>query len=52
MVRRLYSRAFGRNPSESEMELATRFLGPVTQAEGVEDLLWAMTMSPEFQLIY
>src|SRR5262249_42558635 len=52
MVRRLYSRAFGRDPSTSELELASSLLGPEPQPDGVEDLLWAVTMSPEFQLIY
>jgi hypothetical protein len=52
LVESLYDRAFGRNPSEAELNLASNLLGNRPQAEGIEDLLWAMTMSPEFQLIY
>jgi hypothetical protein len=52
LIERLYGRAFGRNPSVSELQLAGNLVGRVPQADGVEDLLWAMTMSPEFQLIY
>jgi len=48
----LYSRAYGRNPSAAELGLAANLLGNRPQAAGIEDLLWAMTMSPEFQLIY
>jgi len=52
LVERLYGRAFGRNPSVAELGLDSNFLGRKPQADGIEDLLWAMTMSPEFQLIY
>jgi hypothetical protein len=52
LVQRLYGSAFARSPSAAEIELSRNLLGKSPQAEGVEDLLWAMTMSPEFQLIY
>ena len=32
--------------------LAEEMVGTPVKKEGVEDLLWAMTMLPEFQLIY
>jgi mono/diheme cytochrome c family protein len=52
LVESLYSRAFGRNPSKTELAMSADLLGKRPQAGGIEDLLWAMTMSPEFQLIY
>ena len=35
-----------------EQKLAEQTVGNPVQKEGVEDLLWAMIMLPEFQLIY
>jgi len=52
LVQRLYRQALGRVPTPVEQSLAVNLLGHPTQREGVEDLLWAMTMLPEFQLIY
>lgn len=52
LVESLYSRAFRRYPSPAELNLAANLLGNRPQPAGIEDLLWAMTMSPEFQLIY
>jgi hypothetical protein len=52
LIEGLYGRAFGRNPSQAELSLASNLLGNRPHADGIEDLLWAMTMSPEFQLIY
>ncbi len=48
----LYERALGRKPTAPELELAKNIVGNPVQAAGVEDLLWAVTMLPEFQLIY
>jgi hypothetical protein len=46
--------ALGRAPSASEREVAETALGRPGQlsAEAVADLLWAVLMKPEFQLIY
>jgi mono/diheme cytochrome c family protein len=52
LVRLLYGRAFGRLPTAPERAIALELVGQPAQREGVEDLLWAMTMQPEFQLIY
>ncbi len=52
LVTQLYERAFGRAPTEKEMKLSKEMVGSPVKPEGVEDLLWAMTMLPEFQLIY
>ncbi len=51
-VNRLYVQALGRKPSRAEWKLAGEMMGQPLQKEGVEDFLWAMTMLPEFQLIY
>ena len=52
LVTKLYKIAFGREPTAGELELSRELVGSPVRAEGVEDLLWAMTMLPEFQLIY
>ncbi|HLH52838.1 MAG TPA: PSD1 and planctomycete cytochrome C domain-containing protein [Verrucomicrobiae bacterium] len=52
LVNLLFQRAFGRLPDSSENQLALGLLAQSERRAGVEDLLWAMTMQPEFQLIY
>jgi mono/diheme cytochrome c family protein len=52
LVTQLYARALGRKPTSTEMKLANELLGSPVHQEQVEDLLWAMAMLPEFQLIY
>jgi mono/diheme cytochrome c family protein len=52
LLERLYRRAFARSPTAAEKALGKDLLGQPPQKEGVEDLLWAMVMLPEFQLIY
>jgi mono/diheme cytochrome c family protein len=52
LVTQLYARALGRKPNGAELKLAEELLGQPAQAETVEDLLWALAMLPEFQLIY
>jgi hypothetical protein len=48
----LYRQALSRGPTPAELASATQLLGSPVQAEGVQDLLWALAMLPEFQLIY
>jgi hypothetical protein len=48
----LFERALSRRPNQQELALAEELVGSPVKKEGVEDLLWAMTMLPEFQLIY
>lgn len=50
-VDRLYHAALGRAPSEPEAVAARELLGPTPTEEGITDLLWALVMLPEFQLI-
>jgi hypothetical protein len=52
LINTIYEKAFGRKPSQEELRLAADLAGPSLEKEGVEDLLWAVTMLPEFQLIY
>jgi mono/diheme cytochrome c family protein len=52
LVAELYRRALGRAPSSEESRLARMIVGPSPEPAGVEDLLWAMIMLPEFQLIH
>jgi hypothetical protein len=49
---RLYEEALGRPPTPVELTLAEGMVGKKPGQEGVEDFLWAMSMLPEFQLIY
>jgi hypothetical protein len=48
----LHERALGRPASPAERTLAEELVGSPARREGVEDLLWAVAMLPEFQLIY
>lgn len=52
LVRQLYTRAFSRAPAPSEFAVAAEWLGPQPALAQVADLLWAVFMHPEFQLIY
>ncbi len=51
IVTRLYRHAFGRDPSVDERRVAMEFLAPKVTSEGLEDLLWGIFLSPEFQYI-
>jgi len=48
----LYKKALGREPTSEELRTAAEMLGQPAQKAGVEDLMWALAMLPEFQLIY
>jgi hypothetical protein len=52
LIIRLYQHGLQRAPSVEEIQLAYAVVGDDLRQSGVEDLLWAMTMLPEFQLIY
>jgi len=50
---RLYTHLLARKPSPAERRTAVRTLGGTkVTAEGAEDLLWALMMSPEFQYVH
>lgn len=52
LVSALYVQTLCRPPTPRERDVATRMLEAHPGAEGVEDVLWAIAMLPEFQLIY
>lgn len=49
LIDRVYRHALARPPSAAERRAARAF--GVTKPDGLEDLLWAVAMSPEFQYI-
>lgn len=51
LVDGLYELAFSRSPTVQEREVALELLGAEPSQQSVEDLLWAVLMQPEFQLI-
>jgi hypothetical protein len=50
-VEDIYRRALCRKPTADELAAARDILGSPGTAEGLADLLWAVVMLPEFQLI-
>jgi hypothetical protein len=52
LVRLAYTRALSRPPTGDEARIAAELVGTPARREGVEDLLWAVAMLPEFQLIH
>ena len=52
LVKNVYHLALSRPPTPTEFHSAKTMLGNPAQKDSVEDLLWALTMLPEFQLIY
>ena len=52
LIQSLYAQALGRKPTAPELQLAQEMVGNPVKHAGVEDLMWALTMLPEFQLIY
>jgi hypothetical protein len=49
-VQWLYRFALSRDPSAEEFNTALGALGATMNEQGVQDLLWAVIMQPEFQL--
>ncbi|ADB37008.1 DUF1549 domain-containing protein [Spirosoma linguale] len=52
LVRNLYWKALGREPKPNEMAVAQKIVGKNPSTEGIQDLVWAISLHPEFQLIY
>ena len=52
LVQSLYQKALGRRANDLELKTAREILGTPVTAGGLEDLLWIITMLPEFQLVY
>ncbi len=51
LVEDVYLRALCRRPTSEELAAAREFTGRPPTPDGVADLLWAVLMLPEFQLI-
>jgi hypothetical protein len=47
----LYRSTLARDPTPGERDAAGELLGSPPSPQGVEDLLWAVLMLPEFQII-
>ena len=52
LARRVFRAALGRPPNQAESAMLAELIRGDNAAESVEDVLWAVTMLPEFQLIY
>ncbi|SFC10073.1 DUF1549 domain-containing protein [Spirosoma endophyticum] len=52
LVKELYRKSLGRDPMPKEMAVAQKIVGAQPSVEGIEDLVWAIALHPEFQLIY
>ncbi len=52
LTRWVFTQGLSRPPSKKELELAVSLVGRKPSREGVEDLLWSVTLLPEFQFAY
>ncbi len=52
LVTAVYRNTLGRNPVEKEIAIAKKQMGDKPGQAAVEDFIWAMTLHPEFQLIF
>lgn len=52
IINELYKMSLGRPPEEPELKSAMEKLGTVPKEEDIQDLIWAILLLPEFQLIY
>jgi hypothetical protein len=51
LITLLYRSALSRDPDAGELRAARAFLNPKPTRDGLQDLLWSVFMSPEFQFI-
>jgi len=51
IAERVFVQALGRKPTADELAAARGLVGEKPTADGVADLLWAVVMLPEFQLV-
>lgn len=52
LVKEIYRSALGRLPEDDEESVAKKMIGEKPTETAVQDFMWAMTLHPEFQLIY
>ena len=51
IIKELYRKALGREPKPKEYAIAIKLLGETPKTEAIQDLLWAVFLSPEFQIV-
>jgi len=51
LVRWLYRHALSRDPQPDELDALTGVLGDTLTEQGIQDVLWAVVMLPEFQFV-
>ena len=51
LIPAIYLAALGREPTTRERDLATELVGNPPTKDGVADLIWALLLLPEFQLV-
>ena len=51
LIERIYWTALGRRPVDAEQSVLREIVSPVPNQETVHDLLWAICVHPDFQLI-
>ncbi len=52
IITELYRLCLGRPPGKAELKPAVEKLGALPSEEDIQDLMWAILLLPEFQLIY
>jgi hypothetical protein len=52
IIEEVYKQSLGRYPQKEEMRVALQLLGDSPDDDDIEDLLWAVMLLPEFQLIF
>lgn len=52
LVREVYRNTLGRLPGTAEEAVVLKSLGQTPSDDAIQDFIWAMTLHPEFQLIY
>ncbi len=52
LVDSAYTATLSRPPTDDERRVALDMLGPEPDTTAIQDLLWALVLQPEFQLIY
>jgi len=52
MIKEIYRRALGRLPDKDEQSVAIKTLGNNPAEAAIQDFIWAITLHPEFQLIF
>ena len=52
LLEKIYLQALSRIPSKTELKAGLFLLDGQVTSEGIQDILWIITMLPEFQLLY